>query len=80
MVAAAGAWLAACGGDGSGAGAPVERASVPGDEAAVRAEIEAVTRRWEAALLAGTPDAAVAEVFTADAVRLPPGAPTVRGA
>lgn len=76
MVAAGGAWLAACGGDGSGAAAG---AAGPGDAAAARAEIEAVTRRWEASLLAGTPDAAVADVFTADALRLPSGAPAVRG-
>ena len=46
---------------------------------AVRAEIERVTRRWEAALMAGAPDEAVAEVFTPDAVRLPSGEPAVRG-
>ncbi|MCY3700224.1 MAG: nuclear transport factor 2 family protein [Gemmatimonadetes bacterium] len=46
---------------------------------AVRAEIERVTRRWEAALIAGAPGEAVAEVFTPDAVRLPSGEPAVRG-
>lgn len=46
---------------------------------AVRAEIERVTRRWEAALIAGAPSDAVADVFTPDAVRLPSGEPAVRG-
>ncbi len=44
-----------------------------------RGEIEAVTRRWEASLLAGRPDLAVPDVFTSDAVRLPSGEPSVRG-
>lgn len=82
-VAVGGAWVAAgllwagCGagsGDESGPGA-----AVSADPEAVRAEIEAVTRRWEASLRAGTPELAVAEVFTPDAVRLPSGAPAVRG-
>ncbi len=46
---------------------------------AVRAEIERVTRRWEASLIAGVPGEAVADVFTPDAVRLPSGEPAVRG-
>ena len=46
---------------------------------AVRAEIERVTRRWEASLIAGAPGEAVADVFTPDAVRLPSGEPAVRG-
>ena len=46
---------------------------------AVRAEIERVTRRWEAALIAGAPGDAVADVFTPEAVRLPSGEPAVRG-
>lgn len=45
----------------------------------VRAELEAVTDVWEASLLAGTPAAAVPEVFTEDAVRLPVGAAPTRG-
>lgn len=57
-------WTAGCGGS-HGADA--------------RAEIEAVTRQWEAALVAGTPDLAVADVFTEDAVRLPTDEPVVRG-
>ncbi len=51
----------------------------PSDPAAVRAELEAVTRRWEASLEAGTPQLAVAEVFTEDALRLPSGEVAVRG-
>lgn len=46
---------------------------------AVRAEIERVTRYWEASLIAGAPGEAVADVFTPDAVRLPSGEPAVRG-
>lgn len=46
---------------------------------AVRAEIERVTRHWEASLIAGVPGEAVADVFTPDAVRLPSGEPAVRG-
>ncbi len=49
------------------------------DPAAVRVELEAVTRRWEEALRAGRPDEVAPEVFTLDAVRLPPGEPPVRG-
>ena len=49
-----------------------------GDEAA-RAEIESVSRVWEASLLAGQPSEAVSEVFTRDAVRLPSGEEAVRG-
>ncbi|WP_419941058.1 YybH family protein [Candidatus Palauibacter sp.] len=74
LVAAAGFFAAACG-EGSGAGEAGQRA----DAAAVRTEIEAVTRRWEASLIAGAPEAAVPEVFTPDAVRLPSGEPAVRG-
>ncbi|WP_420447481.1 YybH family protein [Candidatus Palauibacter sp.] len=66
---------AACGGTESGVGATGE----PADAASVRAEIERVTRRWEASLIAGAPDEAVADVFTPDAVRLPSGEPVVRG-
>lgn len=50
-----------------------------GTSEAARAEIEAVTRLWEAALLAGRPEQVVGEVFTSDAVRLPSGEPIVRG-
>ncbi len=46
---------------------------------AVRAEIERVTRRWEASLIAGAPGEAIVDVFTPDAVRLPSGEPAVRG-
>ncbi len=66
---------AACGGGESGVG----ETPAPADTAAVRAEIERVTRRWEASLIAGAPDEAVADVFTPDAVRLPSGEPVVRG-
>lgn len=90
MVAVGGAWVACgllwtgCGagsGDesGTGAAARADPEAGPADPEAVRAEIEAVTRRWEASLRAGTPELAVAEVFTPDAVRLPSGAPAVRG-
>ncbi|WP_419949250.1 YybH family protein [Candidatus Palauibacter sp.] len=70
-IVAAGGMLAvwACGGGEAGRSV----------EATARAEIEAVTRRWEASLLAGTPDMAVADVFTPDAVRLPSGEPAVQG-
>ncbi|WP_420634189.1 YybH family protein [Candidatus Palauibacter sp.] len=74
LVVAAGLLAVACGA-GSGGG----EAGRSADAATVRAEIEAVTRRWEASLLAGTPEAAVAEVFTPDAVRLPSGEPAVQG-
>lgn len=47
--------------------------------ASVRAELEAVTHEWEASLLEGTPAAAVRNVFTEDAVRLPADEPPVRG-
>ncbi|WP_423924458.1 YybH family protein [Candidatus Palauibacter sp.] len=80
LVAAAGLFAAACGA-GSDAG-EAGRSGAAGRSAyaaAVRTEIEAVTRRWEASLIAGTPEAAVAEVFTPDAVRLPSGEPAVRG-
>lgn len=49
------------------------------DVEAARAEIEAVTRRWEASLIAGNPAAAVPDVFTEDALRLPAGDDPVRG-
>ena len=66
---------AACGGRppdvGEGGGAVAVEA--------VRAEIERVTRRWEASLIAGAPGEAIADVFTPDAVRLPSGEPAVRG-
>ncbi len=82
VVAAAGGLVAAaaCGGGtpdvGEGGGA-VAGATVAVE--AVRAEIERVTRRWEASLIAGAPGEAVADVFTSDAVRLPSGEPAVRG-
>ena len=82
IVVAGGLFAAACGsgsGDGSGDGSGAGAAGLSGDAAAVRAEIEAVTRRWEASLRAGTPETAVAEVFTPDAVRLPSGEPPVQG-
>jgi len=44
-----------------------------------QAEIREVTRRWEAALVAGDPAGAVSDVFTEDALRLPAGEPVVRG-
>jgi len=47
--------------------------------ATVRAEIESVSRVWEASLLAGQPSEAVSEVFTRDALRLPAGEEAVRG-
>lgn len=50
-----------------------------GSEADARAEIEAVTRRWEASLEAGSPETAVPHVFTADAARMPSGEPVSRG-
>ena len=59
--------LPACAGDAVGNG---------GD---VRAELEAVTRLWEASLIAGRPAAAVADVFTEDAIRLPALEEPVRG-
>ena len=59
-----------------GCGAMADKAD---ETRAARAEIEEVTRRWEAALRAGRPQDAVAEVFSPDAVRLPSGAPAVRG-
>ncbi|WP_419161095.1 YybH family protein [Candidatus Palauibacter sp.] len=78
IVVACGLFTAACGaGSGNGSGAGAARQS--GDAATVRAEIEAVTLRWEASLLAGTPEEAVADVFTPDAVRLPSGEPAVQG-
>ena len=40
-------------------------------DATARAEIESVSRVWEASLLAGQPSKAVSEVFTKDALRLP---------
>jgi ketosteroid isomerase-like protein len=49
------------------------------DADTVRAELETVTRRWEASLVAGDPVGAVTSVFTEDAVRLPAGEPPVRG-
>ena len=80
LVAAAGFLAAACGaGSGAGEAGGSGEAGLSADAAAVRAEIEAVTRRWEASLIAGTPEAAVAEVFTPDAVRLPSGDAAVRG-
>ncbi len=63
------AWLSAC---GASSGSAI-------DAARARTEIEAVTRRWEASLVAGLPHEAVSEVFTPDAVRLPSGEPAVRG-
>ena len=72
--------VAACGGGapdvGEGGGAVAGEAVAV---EAVRAEIERVTRRWEASLIAGAPGEAVADVFTPDAVRLPSGEPAVRG-
>ncbi|MFV1987247.1 MAG: DUF4440 domain-containing protein [Gemmatimonadota bacterium] len=55
--------------------------SGPDDTATTRAreEIREVTRRWEAALIAGDPEGAVSAVFTEDALRLPAGEPVVRG-
>ena len=77
LVAAAGALVAAaaCGGGTPDAGEGGGTVAV----GAVRAEIERVTRRWEASLIAGAPGEAVADVFTPDAVRLPSGEPAVRG-
>lgn len=72
---AGGLAAAAC----SGPGPEAREAGVAVDAGAVRAEIERVTRRWEAALIAGAPGDAVADVFTPDAVRLPSGEPAVRG-
>lgn len=72
---AGGLVAAACSGPGPEEGATAGSGAVE----AVRAEIERVTRRWEAALIAGAPGEAVAEVFTPDAVRLPSGEPAVRG-
>lgn len=66
---------AACGGRTPDAGEGGGAVAVE----AVRAEIERVTRRWEASLIAGAPGEAVADVFTPDAVRLPSGEPAVRG-
>ena len=65
------AWTCGPGGVPDGRGAA--------DAVSARTEIEIVTRRWEASLLAGVPDQAVPDVFTSDAVRLPSGAPAVRG-
>lgn len=48
-------------------------------DATARAEIESVSRVWEASLLAGQASEAVSEVFTRDALRLPAGEETVRG-
>tara|TARA_B100001123_G_scaffold256520_1_gene286067 strand:+ start:8936 stop:9400 length:465 start_codon:yes stop_codon:yes gene_type:complete len=48
-------------------------------DATARAEIESVSRVWEASLLAGQPSKAVSEVFTKDALRLPAGEEAVRG-
>ena len=86
ILVAGGFFAAACGagcgsgaGDGSGDGSGAGEARQSPDAVTARAEIEAVTRRWEASLIAGTPEAAVEEVFTPDAVRLPSGEPTVRG-
>jgi len=71
---------AACSGPGPDAGETGGAVAVAaGDVKTVRAEIERVTRRWEAALIAGAPGEAVADVFTPDAVRLPSGEPAVRG-
>ena len=47
--------------------------------AAAIEEIREVSERWEAALVAGTPSSAVADVFTEDALRMPAGSPPVRG-
>ena len=84
IVVAGGVFVAALGAgcgsqDGRGSDAGSGAAALSGDAAAARAEIEAVTRRWEASLLAGAPEEAVAEVFTPDAVRLPSGEPAVQG-
>ena len=73
----AGAIVLIAGASGCGGSAP-GASGEQGIEAA-RAEIEAVTRHWEASLLAGVPHEAVADVFTPDAVRLPSGEPAVRG-
>ena len=48
-------------------------------DATARAEIESVSRVWEASLLAGQPSEAVSEVFTKDALRLPAGEEAVKG-
>ena len=48
-------------------------------DATARAEIESVSRVWEASLLAGQPAEAVSEVFTKDALRLPAGEEAVKG-
>lgn len=45
----------------------------------VRQAIDATNRRFEAALGAGDPARAAREVYTRDAVVLPPGAPLMRG-
>jgi len=58
----------ACGGDDAGT-----------DPETARAEIEAVSRRWERSLVEGNPASAVGEVFTEDAMRLPAGEPPVSG-
>lgn len=54
----------------------------PSGEAALReaeAGIRDVTKRWEAALMAGEAARAVSDVFAEDAVRLPANEPAVRG-
>ncbi len=77
---AGGLVAAACSGPAPEAGeAGVGETGGAVDVEAVRAEIERVTRRWEASLIAGAPGDAVADVFTPDAVRLPSGEPAVRG-
>ncbi|MXX78646.1 MAG: nuclear transport factor 2 family protein [Gemmatimonadales bacterium] len=75
VAAACGLVAAACSGPAPEAG----EAGGAVDVEAARAEIERVTRRWEAALIAGAPAEAVADVFTPNAVRLPSGEPAVRG-
>lgn len=50
-----------------------------GGAADAESEIREVTRRWEAALVAGDPAGSVEDVFTEDAVRLPANEPAVRG-
>ena len=78
-IATTSRWAAALVLVGGASGCAGPGASGESGLAAARAEIEAVTRHWEASLLAGVPHEAVADVFTPDAVRLPSGEPAVRG-
>ena len=58
---------------------PGRREAAPAIDSEARAAIDAVNRRFEAAIGRGDAAGAAREVYTRDCHIMPPGAPTVRG-